>query len=77
VVFTSSGKTPLIACPYTLVTDDGEFLVLIGDFFGPAALSIYRRRIIPGFLLGALVQITVYSFGRYHFSIYGHQSTFQ
>ena len=22
VVFTSNGKTPLIACPYTLVTDD-------------------------------------------------------
>jgi hypothetical protein len=49
VVFTSSGKTPLIACPYTLVTDDGEFLVLIGEgFFGGAALSIYRRRDHPG-----------------------------
>ena len=52
VVFTSSGKTPLIACPYTLVTDDGEFLVLISDFFGPAALSIYRRRDHPGLPFG-------------------------
>jgi hypothetical protein len=52
VVFTSSGKAPLIACPYTLVTDDGEFLVLIGDFFGQAALSIYRRRDHPGLPFG-------------------------
>ena len=37
---------------YTLVTDDGEFLVLIGDYFGPAALSIYRRRDHPGLPLG-------------------------
>jgi len=49
VVFTSGGTTPLIACPYTLVTNDGEFLVLIsGGFFGQAALSIYRRRDHPG-----------------------------
>jgi hypothetical protein len=52
VVFTSSGKTLPTACPYTLVTDDGEFLVLIGDFFGPAALSIYRRRDHPGLPFG-------------------------
>jgi len=52
VVFTSDGKTPLISCRYTLVTDDGEFLVLIGDFFGPVALSIYRRRDHPGLPFG-------------------------
>jgi hypothetical protein len=49
VVFTSSGKTSLIACPYTLVTDDGEFLVLVsGGFLGSDALKIYRRREHPG-----------------------------
>ena len=49
VVFTSSGKTRLIACPYTLVTDDGEFLVLVGGgFLGSDALTIYRRREHPG-----------------------------
>ena len=52
VVFTDSGKTPLIFCPYTLVTDDGEFLVLISDNFGPPALSIYRRRDHPGLSSG-------------------------
>jgi hypothetical protein len=48
VVFTRGDKTPMYACPYTLVTNDAEFLVLIGDFFGPTALSIYRRRDHPG-----------------------------
>jgi len=51
VVFTSGGRTPLILCSYTLVTDDGEFLVLISDGFEPA-LSIYRRRDHPGLPLG-------------------------
>jgi hypothetical protein len=48
VVFTNSSKPPLIACPYTLVTDDGEYLILVGDFFVQDALSIYRRRDHPG-----------------------------
>jgi hypothetical protein len=48
VVFANSGKPHLIACPYTLVTDDGEYLVLVGSFFEQAALSIYRRRDHPG-----------------------------
>jgi hypothetical protein len=48
VVFTRSGKPPLIGCPYTLVTDDGEYLILVGDFFQQTALSIYRRRDHPG-----------------------------
>ena len=52
VVFTSGDKTPMTFCPYTFVTGDGEFLVLIGEFIGPAALSIYRRRDHPGLPLG-------------------------
>jgi hypothetical protein len=49
VVFTSN-KPPVIACPYTLVTDDGEYLILVGDgFFGQSTtLFIYRRRDHPG-----------------------------
>jgi hypothetical protein len=46
VVFTNPS---VIACPYTLVTDDGEYLILVGGgFFGHASLSIYRRRDHPG-----------------------------
>ena len=48
VVVTNSGKPPFISCPYTLVTDDGEYLIIVGGFFGEAALSIYRRRDHPG-----------------------------
>ena len=58
------------------MTDDGEFLVLIGDYFGPAALSIYRRRDHPGLPFGDPVQIMVYWSGRYRFLIYGRQNTF-
>ena len=47
VVLTDDQST-FSACGYTLVTDDGEYLVLIGDQIGPAALTIYRRRDHPG-----------------------------
>jgi hypothetical protein len=37
------------ACPYTLVTDDGEYLILVeGAFAFQNVLSIYRRRDHPG-----------------------------
>jgi hypothetical protein len=36
------GSPPFVSCPYTLVTDDAEYLVLLGDG-EPVALSIYRR----------------------------------
>jgi hypothetical protein len=54
VVFASSEKAYTTACPYTLVTDDAEYLILFGRaFFGKdAALSIYRRRDHPGQPLG-------------------------
>lgn len=52
IVFKSGEATPFIACPYTLVTDDGEYLVLLGPSIGPAALSIYRRLDHPGRPLG-------------------------
>jgi hypothetical protein len=48
VTFTDNSKPPLTACPYTLVTNDGEYLILVGGFFGQDALSIYRRRDHPG-----------------------------
>ena len=49
VVFANSGKPPFLACSYTLVTDDGEYLILVGNVFQEAAaLSIYRRRDHPG-----------------------------
>jgi hypothetical protein len=49
VVFENVDRTPFVTCPYTLVTDDGEFLVLVsGGFIGSNALSIYRRRDHPG-----------------------------
>jgi hypothetical protein len=51
VVFTSTDK-PFYppSCPYTLVTDDGEFLILVGP--DAPALSIYRRRLHPGQPIG-------------------------
>ena len=45
--YQGSGKSLFISCPYTLVTDDGEYLILIGfEFQHP--LTIYRRREHPG-----------------------------
>jgi hypothetical protein len=53
VVFTTVDKRPPIACPYTLVSDDAEYLILVGDgFLGRDALSIYRRRDHLGFPRG-------------------------
>jgi hypothetical protein len=49
VVLTNGYREPMMGCPYTLVTDDGEYLVLVGGAaaFGDV-LSIYRRRDHPG-----------------------------
>jgi len=44
----NSGSSPSVACPYVLVTDDGEFLILVGSIFWQDALTIYRRRDHPG-----------------------------
>jgi hypothetical protein len=47
VELTDSDQDPI--CPYMLVTDDGEYLVLVGDGLSHnTALSIYRRRDHPG-----------------------------
>jgi hypothetical protein len=49
VVSTNSDRDGMIACPYTLVTDDGEYIVLVqGAFAFRDVLSIYRRRDHPG-----------------------------
>jgi hypothetical protein len=47
VVLTSRER--VIACQYALVTDDGEYLILVGrGYLDGVALSIYRRRDHPG-----------------------------
>jgi hypothetical protein len=52
VVIKNSGNPP-VACPYTLVTDDGEYLILVGSALGQDdALAIYRRRDHPGHPFG-------------------------
>jgi hypothetical protein len=49
VVFENANPPHFVACTYTLVTDDAEFLVLVGNgFLGSNALSIYRRLNHPG-----------------------------
>jgi hypothetical protein len=49
VVLTNNDREHMIACPYTLVTDDGEYLILVeGAFAFRDVLSIYRRRDHPG-----------------------------
>lgn len=50
VVLTPSNLAQFKVCSYTLVTDDGEYLILVG--VGTNALSIYRRRDHPGRPLG-------------------------
>ena len=51
VVFTNRER--VIACPYALVTDDGEYLILVGiGYLEGVALSIYCRRDHPGQPLG-------------------------
>lgn len=52
VVLINDHRSEFSACHYTLVTDDGEYLVLVGTQIGPAALTIYRRRDHPGQPLG-------------------------
>jgi hypothetical protein len=53
VVSTNSDREGMIACPYTLVTDDGEYLILVrGAFAFQNVLSIYRRRDHPGRPIG-------------------------
>lgn len=41
-----------VGCPYTLVTDDGEYLIFIRNWIARTALSIYRRRDYPGQPIG-------------------------
>ena len=48
LVLTNSDRD-FIACPYSLVTNDGEYLILVrGGPIGRDVLSIYRRRDHPG-----------------------------
>ena len=48
VVSTNSKEAGRFACPYLLVTDDGEYLILLTPDFSQNVLSIYRRRDHPG-----------------------------
>ncbi len=49
VVSTNRDLEGMIVCPYTLVTDDGEYLILFqGAFAFRNVLSIYRRPDHPG-----------------------------
>jgi hypothetical protein len=48
VVLTNDRRSPFSACSYTLVTEDGEYLILVGGEIGGQALTIYRRRDHPG-----------------------------
>ena len=49
LVFSNRDRQIIGPCPYTLVTDDAEYLVLIGGAFDSrTVLSIYRRRDHPG-----------------------------
>jgi hypothetical protein len=48
VRFPSEESPEIITCPYVLVTDDAEFLVLIMNLPAKTALRIYRRREHPG-----------------------------
>jgi hypothetical protein len=50
VRFPSKENSEIITCPYVLVTDDAEFLVLVINFVLPdkTALRVYRRREHPG-----------------------------
>lgn len=51
IVLDSQYGRPIPGCPLSLVSDDGEFLVLLNEgtiIFGDPALRIYRRRDHPG-----------------------------
>jgi|HubBroStandDraft_6_1064221.scaffolds.fasta_scaffold327465_2 hypothetical protein len=44
VVLDSRNTHPVPACPLSLVTDDGEFLILLNEHAMDSAFRIYRRR---------------------------------
>jgi hypothetical protein len=48
VVIDSHNSHPIPPCPVSLITDDGEFLIVVNEFNGTfateSALQIYRRR---------------------------------
>jgi hypothetical protein len=48
VSFSSYQSPGFVACPYVLVTDDAEFLILLENGPSRTALRIYRRREHPG-----------------------------
>ena len=48
VPFSSNQSPGFVACPYVLVTDDAEFLILLENGPSRTALRIYRRREHPG-----------------------------
>jgi hypothetical protein len=48
VILNSHHMRPLSACPLVLITNDGEFLVLVGKTTDSWALQVYRRRDHPG-----------------------------
>ncbi len=48
VPFRSIKAPGFMACPYALVTDDAEFLILLENFPSETAFRIYRRREHPG-----------------------------
>jgi hypothetical protein len=51
VIIEPSGTRPIPGCPFPLITDDGEFLIVLSESaidFGDPALRIYRRRDHPG-----------------------------
>lgn len=48
VRFSSSKSAGVPACPYVLVTNDAEFLILLENSPAQIALRIYRRREHPG-----------------------------
>ncbi len=48
LILNSHNMHPLSPCPPVLITDDGEFLVLMGRLTDSWALQIYRRRDHPG-----------------------------
>jgi hypothetical protein len=62
VHFPAKESAEVIVCPYVLVTNDAEFLVLIENYALRIALRIYRRREHPGDKLFSIMGRTlVYS----------------
>src|SRR5690348_5934866 len=44
VVLDSSNSRPVPGCPLSLLTDDGEFLIVLNRYATDSALRLYRRR---------------------------------